>query len=73
MDRTLAAHERVLLGLVPLRLQTHFERLQRTAGDGSGWQAIFHRDMDHVLRAELAHRLLPAQGLLDTLRAHRPT
>jgi hypothetical protein len=26
-----------------------------------------------VLQAELAHRLLPAQGLLDTLKAHPPT
>ena len=71
MDQTLAARERSLLGLVPLRLQTHFERLQRTGGGDTGWLETFHNDMDLVLRAELAHRLLPAQGLLDTLCTHR--
>ena len=69
MDQTLAAHERHLLGLVPLRLQAHFERLQRTAGaDTTPWPQTFRDDMAGLLRAELAHRLLPAQGLLDTLR-----
>ena len=75
MDQTLAAHERGLLGLVPLRLQAHFERLERlqhTAGDGSSrWLDAFRDDMTLVLRAELEHRLLPAQGLLDTLRTHQ--
>jgi len=72
MDQTLAARERSLLGLVPLRLQAHFERLQRAAGDDdTSWLDTFRDDMDLVLRAELAHRLLPAQGLLDTLRTHR--
>jgi len=76
MDQTLAAQERGLLGLVPLRLQAHFERLERlnrTAGDGdTRWLDAFRDDMTLVLRAELEHRLLPAQGLLDTLRTHRP-
>jgi len=67
MDQTLAAQERSLLGLVPLRLQAHFERLQRADGD-AGWPKAFRDDMNRLLRAELAHRLLPAQGLLDTLR-----
>ena len=71
MDRTLAAHERSLLGLVPLRLEAHFERLQRACGNDTDWLETFHDDMNLVLRAELAHRLLPAQGLLDTLRTHR--
>ncbi|HKX41163.1 MAG TPA: DUF3348 family protein [Burkholderiaceae bacterium] len=71
MDQTLAPRERSLLGLVPLRLQAHFERLQRAAGDAdAGWPQTFRDDMDLVLRAELEHRLLPAQGLLDALRAH---
>ncbi len=73
MDRTLAAHERSLLGLVPLRLQTHFEQLRRNAIDDPSWPETFRTDMDRVLRAELAHRLLPAQGLLDALRTHTPT
>jgi Protein of unknown function (DUF3348) len=67
MDESLAAQERTLLGLVPLRLQAHFERLQRSAGDDTGWIDTFREDRDQLLRAELAHRLLPAQGLLDTL------
>lgn len=73
LDQALAAQERGLLGLVPLRLQAHFERLQRTAGEDTRWQDAFHQDMHRVLRAELAHRLLPARGLLDTLLIHRPT
>jgi hypothetical protein len=71
MDQTLAARERGLLGLVTPRLQAHFERLQRSAGnDGTRWLDVFREDMELVLQAELAHRLLPAQGLLDTLRTH---
>lgn len=73
MDQTLTPQERSLLGMVPLRLQAHFERLQRAAADHPDWPAIFRADMDRLLRAELAHRLLPAQGLLDALRTHRPT
>jgi hypothetical protein len=75
MDQTLAAQERSLLGLVPLRLQTHFERLQRAAGhDDTGWLEAFCNDVTLVLLAELEHRLLPAQGLLDALRTHpQPT
>jgi len=71
MDQALAVQERGLLGLVPLRLQAHFERLQRTAQAQGHWPDTFRDDRDRVLRAELAHRLLPAQGLLDTLRNHR--
>ena len=59
-----SAQERSLLGLVPLRLQAHFERLQRVADDGdTRWTETFRADMDRVLRAELAHRLLPARAL----------
>jgi len=70
MDQALAPHERRLLALVPLRLQSHFDRMARAAGDDPRWTATFRDDMDHVLQAELAHRLLPAQGLLDALRSH---
>jgi hypothetical protein len=73
MDRTLAAHERSLLGLVPLRLQALFERQKRAAGEDDRWLGAFREDMERVLRAELAHRLLPAQGLLDTLQRHQTT
>jgi hypothetical protein len=73
MDRSLTVHERSLLGVVPLRLQAHFERLQRAAGEDDRWLGAFREDMERVLRAELAHRLLPAQGLLDTLQRHQTT
>lgn len=79
MDRALSAHERTLLGLVPLRLQSHFERMARAASsadnridgidgiDGTRWRDAFRHDMERVLLAELAHRLMPAQGLLHSL------
>lgn len=73
LDQALAGQERTLLGLVPLRLQAHFERLRHGAGDDGRWRGDFRADMDHLLRCELAHRLLPVQGLLDTLGAHEPT
>lgn len=74
MEQTLAPHERRLMALVPLRLQAHFERMQRAAEPDDGrWPEAFRDDMNCVLRAELAHRLLPAQGLLDALRLHPPT
>ncbi|WP_326542953.1 DUF3348 family protein [Pseudorhodoferax sp.] len=69
LDQALATQERGLLGLVPLRLQAHFERLQRSAPEGDQrWPAVFRADMACLLQAELAHRLLPAQGLLAALR-----
>ncbi len=74
MEQTLAPHERRLMALVPLRLQAHFERMQRAADpEDTRWPEAFREDMNCVLRAELAHRLLPAQGLLDALRLHFPT
>lgn len=86
MDESLALHERGLLGLVPLRLQAHFERLQQASSvpladdpdtdtdpDAAPWARAFDDDMERVLRAELAHRLLPAQGLLDALRTLETT
>jgi Protein of unknown function (DUF3348) len=68
LDPALAAPERTLLGLVPLRLQTHFEQLQATADLHPGWRRDFEQDLARVLTAELDHRLLPARGLLDALR-----
>ena len=66
LDASLAATERSLLGLVPLRLQAHHERLSREAA--ADWDGRFRTDMQQLLQAELNHRLLPAQGLLDALR-----
>ncbi|MBZ8139757.1 hypothetical protein CLD22_07560 [Rubrivivax gelatinosus] len=73
LETALAAHERRLLTLVPQRLMAHFERLQHSADADGAWLGHFRDDLDAVLRAELAHRLLPAQGLLDTLLKDRPT
>jgi hypothetical protein len=73
LDQALAPQEQGLLGLVPLRLQAHFERLQHTAAAERPWHETFRDDRDRVLQAELAHRLLPAQGLLDALRNTRTT
>lgn len=74
MDQALATQERGLLGLVPLRLQAHFERLHRaSAEDDVQWTRTFRADLDHVMRAELSHRLLPARGLLDTLLETPPS
>jgi hypothetical protein len=67
MDQTLASQERGLLGLVPVRLQAHFESLQRGATAESAWLESFRHDMALLLHAECRHRLLPARGLLDTL------
>ncbi len=74
MDQSLAAQERALLGLVPLRLQAQFERVQRQAADGdTSGLAAFPDLTCRVLRAELDQRLLPAQGLLDTWLQTTPT
>lgn len=67
MDQALAAQERGLLGLVPLRLQAHFERLQAGADADGRAGAAFRADLAQLLHAELDHRLLPARGLLDSL------
>ena len=72
LDPALAAHERQLLGLVPLRLQAHFDHLQQADDAHPGWRREFEQDLARVLTAELDHRLLPARGLLDALLgAHR--
>jgi hypothetical protein len=75
MDRALGAQERTLLGLVPLRLQSHFDRMARAARatDDTRWADAFRQDMERVLLAELAHRLMPAQGLLNSLHPLPPT
>ena len=70
LDRALSTQERTLLGLVPLRLQSHFDRMARAAAGEADtrWPDAFRQDMERVLLAELAHRLMPSQGLLDSLR-----
>lgn len=69
MDQGLAAQERALLGLVPVRLQLRFEQLQQAgAASPTAWLDSFRKEVAALLRAELAHRLLPAQGLLAALQ-----
>ncbi|HRD99243.1 MAG TPA: DUF3348 family protein, partial [Rubrivivax sp.] len=68
LEQALAPQEQGLLGLVLLRLQAHFEQLQQRATAEPSWHETFRGDRDRVLQAELAHRLLPAQGLLHALR-----
>lgn len=67
MDQALAAQERSLLGLVPVRLQAHFERLPLPDTGGDRAHAAFRADLARVMHAELVHRLLPSRGLLDSL------
>ncbi len=71
LEQALDAREQGLLALIPLHLQTHFENLQRGAAAAPRWLETFCEDRNHLLRAELAHRLLPAQGLLATLSIHQ--
>jgi len=69
MDRALAAEERRLLARVPARLEAHFKVLMQRPGDAQAHLQNFRNDTARVLRAELAHRLLPARGLLAALQA----
>ncbi len=64
MEQALGAREQALLAMMPSLLQRHFER-QLQAGAGLGG---FRQDMQHLLQAELEHRLQPALGLLEALQ-----
>lgn len=83
LDQALAARERDLLATVPGHLAGRFERLyeahratvaetpatddpQRWMQPG-GWLAMFRRDMQAVLLAELEVRLQPVAGLVAAL------
>lgn len=83
MDQALAARERALLATVPGLLAKRFEHLFRmhqaalaetqAADDAQrwmqpgGWLAVFCRDMQAVLLAELELRLQPVAGLIAAL------
>ena len=76
MERTLAPRERGLLDAIPGMLERHFERLRPAEDEpdalaSDGWLETFRRDMHSVLRAELAVRLQPVDGLLAALRQSR--
>ena len=83
MERALNPRERSLLAAVPGLLRGHFERLRQAeqktladteaSGDTSAvtpgaWLAVFRKDMQSVLLAELELRFQPVEGLLAALR-----
>lgn len=71
MEQALAAREQALLGMLPTRLQKHFERLRREAGPEAppaAWLPAFRRDLQALLLAELDFRLQPLEGLMQALR-----
>ena len=83
LDQALGARERALLATLPLFLATRFEALYKAhqaalpeaqAQDDpqcwmqpAGWLAIFCKDMQGVLLAELDLRLEPVVGLMEAL------
>jgi hypothetical protein len=71
LDKVLAARELDLLALMPTLLESHFERLRHAANEPSSadWQAVFRKDMQRLLRAELELRLQPVLGLIGALRS----
>ena len=83
MDEALAARERNLMATVPALLGKRFEALlaahratranAQTEDDPQqwiqrgGWLAVFRKDLQAVLLAELALRLQPVSGLIAAL------
>ena len=83
MEQALAAHERSSLSSVPSLLEKRFRGLRRAhqetgagqaqeggqtrAQPAGGWLAVFCRDMQGVLLAELDIRLQPVEGLMEAL------
>ncbi|MBP7657891.1 MAG: DUF3348 family protein, partial [Pseudoxanthomonas sp.] len=70
MEMTLSPREQTLLAHTPTLLGLHFERL-RAAADGSpdsAWRALFRRDLQDALLAELDLRFHPIDALLAALR-----
>lgn len=83
LDKALAARERHLLSTVPVLLGRHFERLRNApqettaqarepnpaapGGQTAPWLAMFSRQMQGVLLAELEMRLHPVEGMIEAL------
>lgn len=66
----LAAPEQAQLAQMPALLHKHFTRLRPAHPETdpqAPWLQTLRQDMQRLLRAELALRLQPARGLLDTL------
>lgn len=70
MEMTLSPREQSLLAHVPTLLGLHFERLRAAADTtpGSAWRALFRRDLQDALLAELDLRFHPIDALLAALR-----
>ena len=84
LDKILSERERSLLSSVPGLLEKRFERLHKAhqqaladprAPDSpdpgrqpAGWLAVYCKDMQGVLLAELEIRLQPVEGLVDAMR-----
>ena len=80
MEQVLGARERSLLASVPTALEKRFARLRKarqseeTTGEDPGasghadWLAVFRKDIQDVLQAELDFRFQPVDGLLEALR-----
>ena len=80
MEQVLGARERSLLASVPTALEKRFARLRKARQDeetgaednaASGhadWLAVFRKDIQDVLQAELDFRFQPVDGLLEALR-----
>lgn len=78
MAQVAGAHERQLLSMMPLLVERHFDRLRSAAArrdvadeaavEEARWGVVFRQDMQRLLHAELALRLMPLQGLLEALQ-----
>ena len=72
MDNVLGPRERSLLAGVPTRLERRHVQLLRAHGAADAapapaWLALFLRDLQDLLRAELDLRMQPVDGLLSAL------
>lgn len=70
MEMTLSPREQALLAHTPALLGLQFERLRTAAAGapGSPWLALFQRDLQDALLAELDLRFHPLEALLAALR-----
>ena len=70
MESTLSPRELSLLAATPALLGQHFDRLKQAHADATddAWLAVFRRDLQDVLLAELDVRFHPIDALLAALR-----
>lgn len=70
MEQTLAGREHKLLAQVPVLLEKRFEQLRDTPGAGP---AVFGREWEAIVLAELNLRLQPVVGLMEAWGASPQT